>query len=94
VAGGEHQAGINPGFPSTLTVSILLLLAELERGDAQVRQGERCLGCISLGPAADEPPVCALDLLAHVQPGVVEIDQLPGEPQQLPLRRPSTRTRT
>ena len=57
-----------------LAVGVLLLPAELERGDAQIRQGERSLGCFGLGRAADEPAAHALDLLTHVQPGVVEID--------------------
>ena len=41
MTGSEHQAGIDPGIPSPLTVGVLLLPAELERGEAQVREGKR-----------------------------------------------------
>jgi len=39
--GGEHQAGLRPATGGTLAVGVLLLPAELQRGHAQVREGER-----------------------------------------------------
>jgi hypothetical protein len=36
--GGEHQASLDPGIPGVLAVSVLLFLAELEHGNAQVNQ--------------------------------------------------------
>ena len=40
VPGREDQASLDPRIPGALAVSVLLLLAELERGDAQVNKGE------------------------------------------------------
>jgi hypothetical protein len=40
VASGEHQAGIDPGFPRTGAVGFLLVPAEPERSDAQIGQGD------------------------------------------------------
>ena len=74
--------------PGALTVGVLLLPAELERGDAQVGKGKRGLGCLGLGLAAEELAADALDLLADVQLSGVEVDQLPGEPEQLPFAQP------
>jgi hypothetical protein len=37
VAGGEHQAGVDPGVSGTLPIGVLKLPAQLERGDAQVQ---------------------------------------------------------
>src|SRR5215471_19632716 len=67
VAGGEHQAGFGPCIVSMIAVSVLLLSAELKRGDAQVRQGEGCPGCVGLGLAAQELAADALELLGHIQ---------------------------
>jgi hypothetical protein len=66
----------------------LLLPAELERGDAQVGQGERGLGSFGLGLAAQELAANPLDLLTDIQLGGIEIDQLPGQPEQLPFAQP------
>jgi len=71
-----------------------LLPAELERGVTQVWEGEQGFGRLGLGLAAQEPAAYALELLANVELGAVEVDQLPGEAEQSPLRRPRTRTRT
>jgi hypothetical protein len=40
VTGGEYQAGLDPGPIGPGPVSVLLLLAEPECGDAEVRKGE------------------------------------------------------
>ena len=66
VAGGEHQAGVDPGVSGALPVGVLLLPAELERGDAQVGEGKRGLGRFGLGLAAQELAADALDLLTDV----------------------------
>ena len=94
VQGGEHQAGVDPGACGALTVSVLLLPAELERGVTQVWEGEQGFGRLGLGLAAQELAAYALELLANVELGAVEVDQLPGEAEQSPLRRQRTRTRT
>ncbi len=60
--------------PGAGTVGILLLSADLERGDAQVGQRQRCLGCLGLDLAADELVTDALELLADVQLSGVEVD--------------------
>ena len=39
--GGENQAGLHPAGTGSVPVGVLLLPAELERGDAQVRKGKR-----------------------------------------------------
>ena len=88
MAGGEHQAGVDPGAAGALAVGVLLLPAELERGDAQVGQGKRSLGRFGLGLAAQELVADALNLLADVQLGSIEVDQLPGEPEQFPFAQP------
>ena len=36
----EDQAGLDPGIPGALAVGVLLLLTELERGNAQVDEGK------------------------------------------------------
>ena len=52
--------------PGALPVGVLLLPAELERGDAQVGEGKRGLGRLGLGLAAQELAADTLDLLADV----------------------------
>jgi hypothetical protein len=64
-----------------VVVGVLVLLAELQRGEAQVGQGQWCLGCVGLGLAAQELAADALELLAHVYLSGVEADHLPGEPE-------------
>ena len=83
--GGEDQAGVDPGVPRLFPVGVLLLLAELERRDAQVGEGQRGLGRFGLGLAAEELAADTLDLLADVELGAVEVDQLPGEAQEFAL---------
>ena len=85
VPGGEDQAGIDPGVPGLLAVGVLLLPAELERGDAQVRKGKRGFKPFGLGGTAQELAADTLQLLTDVQFGVVEADQLPGEAEELAL---------
>jgi len=41
--GREDQAGLDPGIPGALAVGVLLHLTELERGDAQINEGEGAL---------------------------------------------------
>jgi hypothetical protein len=82
MAGGEYQAGLDPGPTCPGTVSLLLLPAEPECGDAEVRKGEWRVGGFGLGLAAQELVVNALYLLADVQLARAEIDQVPGEPEQ------------
>jgi transposase, IS30 family len=85
VAGGEHQAGIDPGVSGTLPIGVLLLPAQLERGDAQVGKGKRGLGCFGFGLAAEELAADALDLLEGRDARLVEqamrqaITALPAE---------------
>ena len=69
-------------------VGVLLLPAELERGDAQVWEGERGFGCLGLGLAAQQLSADALKLLADVELGAVEVDELPGEAEQFPFAQP------
>ena len=87
VPGGEDQAGVDPAISRTVTVSVLLLLADLERGDAQVRQRQRCLGCLSLDLAADELVPDALELLADVQLWLVtvHVNLVPSQAEGLAL---------
>jgi hypothetical protein len=73
VTGGEHQAGVDPGIPCALAVGVLLLPAELERGDTQAWEEERCFGCLGLGLAAQELAADALKLLTDVEFGAVEV---------------------
>ena len=71
-----------------LAVGVLLLPAELERGDAQVRQGKRRLGCLGLGLPAQELAADALKLLTDVELSMIEVDQFPGEAEQFPFAQP------
>ncbi len=61
--GGEDQAGFDPGISGALAVSVLLLLPELERGDAQVDERKGRFRCLRLDLAAKELAVDTLDLL-------------------------------
>src|SRR6478609_536136 len=54
VPGGEDQTGVYPAISRTITINVLLLLADLKRSDAQIRQRQWCLGCLGLDLAADE----------------------------------------
>jgi len=63
VPGGEDKAGVDPSVSSTLAVGVLLLLADLKHGDAQIRQRQRCLGCLGLDLTADELVPDTLELL-------------------------------
>jgi hypothetical protein len=92
-AGGERQAGVNPGACGADSVGVLLLPAELERGDAQLGKGEGGIGRLGLGLPAQQLAADALKLLADVKLTTVEVDQLPAEPEEFPLRSPRTRTR-
>jgi hypothetical protein len=76
---GEDQAGISPAVSHAVAVSVLLLFANLERGNAQVGQRQRCLGCFGLDLAANELASDSLELLADVQLGVIEVDLIPGQ---------------
>jgi hypothetical protein len=66
VPGGEDQAGVYPAISRTITISVLLLLADLKRSDAQIRQRQRCLGCLGLDLTADELVPDTLELFCHV----------------------------
>ena len=72
--GGEDQAGIDPAVSYAVTVGILLLLADLECGHAQVGQWQRCFGGLGLYLAADELVTDALELFSDVQLCIIEID--------------------
>jgi hypothetical protein len=48
VPGGGHQAGVVPSIVRTVAIG-LLLSAELQRRNAQVRQRKQCLGGFGLG---------------------------------------------
>ncbi len=85
MASGEDQAGFDPGIPGALAVSVLLFLAELERGNAQVDEGKGRFRCLCLDLAAKELATDTLDLFAYVKLGGIEVDQLPGEPKYLSL---------
>ncbi|HLI37260.1 MAG TPA: hypothetical protein VKV80_07940 [Streptosporangiaceae bacterium] len=82
---GEDQARVLPGIPGAGAVGVLLLLAELERSDAQVRQRQRSLGGFGLDRAPDETPVDTLKLLSDIQLGGIEVDSIPGEPEHFAL---------
>jgi hypothetical protein len=73
VPGGEDQAGVDPGVSRAFPVGLLLLPAELQCRDAQVREGERGLGCFGLGLAAKKLAANTLELLADVQFGGIEV---------------------
>jgi hypothetical protein len=62
----EDQAGIYPAVSRAVAVSVLLLLAGLECGDAQVGQRQRCLRCLGLDLAADELAPDSLELLSDI----------------------------
>jgi hypothetical protein len=66
VPGGKDQAGVDPAVSRAVTVGVLLLLADLECGDAQVGQWQRCLGGLGLDFAADELVKDALELFSDV----------------------------
>jgi hypothetical protein len=74
VTGSEHQTGVDPSSANPGPVGILLLLAELERGDAEVREGERSVGSFRFGLAAQELTANTLHLLPDVQLTRVEVD--------------------
>ena len=69
VASSEHQSAIDPGIPGPgpVTVSVLPLLAELQRGHAGIRQRQRSFRRVGLGAAADELAADTLELLPDVQ---------------------------
>ena len=79
VSGGEDQASVYPAVSRTVTISVLLLLADLKRSHAQIRQRQRCLGCLGLDLTADELAPDPLELFCHVQLGVIEVDLIPGQ---------------
>ena len=66
VPGSEDPASIDPAVSGPVTVSILLLLADLECGHAQVGQWQRCLRGLGLDLAADELVTNALELFPYV----------------------------
>jgi hypothetical protein len=72
VPGGEDQASVDPDVSRMVTISVLLLLADLKRSDAQVRQRQRCLGCLGLDLAAGE-------LLVHRGAHLVLADHAIGQ---------------
>src|ERR1700761_2588972 len=45
----------------------------------QIRQRQRCLGCLGLDLAADELVPDSLELFCHVQLGLVQVDLFPGQ---------------
>ena len=83
VTSREHQAGFDPGLTGAGAVSVLLLLADLERSDAQARQGEGRFRCLGLDLAAEELAADPLELLTDVQLCGVQVDELPGESEYL-----------
>ena len=50
----EHQAGLNPAVVDVLAIAVLLLPTKLERGHAQIRQGQRSLRPFGLGLATQK----------------------------------------
>jgi len=83
VPGGEDKPRFDPGRASAGTVGILLSPADLERGDAQTGQGQGCFRCLGLDLTTKELASDPLELLADVQLGGVQVDELPGEPEYL-----------
>lgn len=51
----------------------------------KIGEGKRHLGGFGLGPAADELVTDALDWLADVQLGAIEVDVSPSKPEQFPF---------
>jgi hypothetical protein len=64
---------------------LLLGLAQLERGNAQLGQRQRGFRGLSLDLATQELVADLLDLLADVELGGIEVDQFPGEPEDFTL---------
>ena len=65
--------------PRAITISVLLLLPNLQRGHAQVGQRQRRFRGLGLDLAANELVTDTLKLLPHVQLGVIEVDLIPGQ---------------
>ena len=85
IVGGEHRASFDPAIPGTLQVGVLLLLAELQDGDAQIDGRQRCLGGLGLDLAAMQLVADSLDLLSDIEIGGVEVDQIPGQAEDFAL---------
>jgi hypothetical protein len=73
MAGGEHQAGFDPGIPGALPVGVLLFVAEFEGGaqwssTEQVRDRALCLARLATAYATTGEPEQAyaviVDLIA------------------------------
>jgi hypothetical protein len=99
MAGGEYQAGFDPGIPGALPLGVLLflaefeggdaqVLAEFEGGDAQVDERQRCLGGLGLDLAAMQLVTDPLDLLTDIKVGGVEVDQIPGQTEDFTPAQP------
>ena len=78
----------------TLPVGLLLSLAEPQRGNAQIEERQRGFRGLGLDLAAKQLVTDPLDLLADIEIGGAEVDQIQGQQRTSPLRRPMTRTRT
>jgi hypothetical protein len=76
---GEDQARIYPAVSRAFTVSVLLLLTEIQRGHAQLGQRQRCLGCLGLHLTTDKLAPDSLELLPDMQLGVVKVNLILGQ---------------
>jgi len=74
VSSTEDQTGIDPAVPRAITISVLLLLPDLQRGHAQVGQRQRRFRGLGLDLAANELVTDTLKLLPHIQLGSVVVD--------------------
>ncbi len=76
VPGAEDQTGVDPAVSRVIAVGVLLLLADLQSGHAQVGQRQRSLRCLGLDLPADELVTDTLKLLPHVQLSSIEVDPI------------------
>ena len=79
VPGGEHQPGIDPAVSGTIIVGILLFPADVKSSHTQVRKRKGRLRGLCLDLAADELASHALELLADIQLGGIQVDLIPGK---------------
>ncbi len=83
--GSEDEAiFINPK-PLCASQLLALLVTVGEQSTAgDLREGNGGVGCLRLGVIEEQPAIDSLESLTNVESGVLEVDILPAEAEQLP----------
>jgi hypothetical protein len=94
VAGADDEVRSLPGGSGGVAPLVLALAPFLERGGADLGQGQRGIGGLRLGLPAQQVPADALKLPGDPELTCVDVDLVPAQAERFAAARPRTRIST